>query len=238
MSGAVSCRPGAVVNLPRLPADIGASPRRWARLIAGLVAFGVGIALMKHSDMGLGPWEVLNDGLSRRLGMELGTIGILVGIPILLLWLPLRERPGLGTVLNIVLIGVVINEMLRYLPPLATLQGLIPGAPFVAQGAEMAAGIAVIGLGSALYLGARMGAGPRDGLMMGLTRRTGWSLRITRTLIEIVVLAVGWLLGGSVGIGTLAFALLIGPVVQWMFKITRTPDPRAARPRPAQQPVP
>lgn len=203
--------------------------RRWARLLAGLLAFGVGIALMKHSDLGLGPWEVLNDGLSRQLGMELGTVGILVGIPILLLWLPLRERPGIGTLINIVVIGVVINAVLATLPPLAALTGLTPGAPFVAQGAEMAIGITVIGLGSALYLGAEMGAGPRDGLMMGLTRRTGWSLRVTRTLIEIVVLSAGWLLGGTVGVGTLAFALLIGPVIQWMFALTRTPDPRKRR---------
>lgn len=208
--------------------------RRWARLLAGLLAFGIGIALMKHSDLGLGPWEVLNDGLSRQLGMELGTVGILVGIPILLLWLPLRERPGVGTLINIVVIGVVINAVLASLPPLTAFTRLTPGAPIVAQGAEMAIGIAVIGLGSALYLGAGMGAGPRDGLMMGLTRRTGWSLRVTRTLIEIVALTVGWLLGGAVGVGTLAFALLIGPVIQWMFALTRTPDPRKHRaPEPA-----
>ncbi|MBK8836324.1 MAG: hypothetical protein IPO29_16270 [Anaerolineae bacterium] len=200
--------------------------RRWARLLAGLVAFGVGIALMKHSDLGLGPWEVLNDGLSRITGVSLGTVGIVVGVPILLLWLPLRERPGIGTILNIIVIGVVINEMLRLLPPLAVFQALTPGAPFLPQGLEMALGIGVIGFATALYLGANLGAGPRDGLMMGLTRRTGWSLRLTRTLIEVVVLAIGWLLGGSVGVGTLAFALCIGPVVQAMFALTRTPDPR------------
>ena len=200
--------------------------RRWARLLAGLVAFGVGIALMKHSDLGLGPWEVLNDGLSRITGVSLGTVGIVVGVPILLLWLPLRERPGIGTILNIIVIGVVINEMLRLLPPLAVFQALTPGAPFLPQDLEMALGIGVIGFATALYLGANLGAGPRDGLMMGLTRRTGWSLRITRTLIEVVVLAIGWMLGGSVGVGTLAFALCIGPVVQAMFALTRTPDPR------------
>lgn len=147
--------------------------RRWARLMAGLVAFGVGIALMKHADLGLGPWEVLNDGLSRITGVSLGTVGIVVGVPILLLWLPLRERPGIGTILNIIVIGVVINEMLRLLPPLAVIQALAPGAPFLPQGLEMALGIGVIGFASALYLGANLGAGPRDGLMMGLTRRTG-----------------------------------------------------------------
>ena len=114
----------------------------------------------------------------------------------------------------------------QLLPPLAVLQALTPGAPFLPQGLEMALGIGVIGFASALYLGANLGAGPRDGLMMGLTRRTGWSLRITRTLIEVVVLAIGWMLGGSVGVGTLAFALCIGPVIQAMFALTRTPDPR------------
>ena len=205
------------------------SPRRWARLLIGLAAFGLGIALMKHADLGLGPWEVLNDGLSKRSGYELGTVGIVVGVPILLLWLPLRERPGLGTVCNIILIGLVVNAVLHLLPAQAWVRGLLPALPLVPQAAEMVLGVCVIGLGSALYLGAEMGAGPRDGLMMGLTRRTGWSLRITRTLIEIVVLFVGWLLGGTVGLGTLTFAFGIGPVVQAMFALTGTPDPRKRR---------
>ncbi len=183
------------------------SRRRWAKLLGGLVCFGFGIALMKQANLGLGPWEVLSDGLSSLTGQKLGTASIVVGIIVLLLWIPMREKPGIGTVLNIFLIGIVTNLALNLIRSThdMTLQGL-----------WLVFGVGLIGLGSALYLGSQLGAGPRDGLMLGLHRKTGWSLRLTRTVIEIVVVLLGYFLGGAVGIGTLVFALSIGPVIQWL----------------------
>ncbi len=190
----------------------GVSPRRWIMLLAGLTCFGFGVALMVKAGLGLSPWESLHQGISFHTGIPIGTVSILLGVPILLLWLPLGERPGIGTVLNVVLIGLVTNVSLSILPGFTHI---------VAQLVEMALGIAVIGLGSALYLGTRLGAGPRDGLMMGLARKTGRSIRLTRTAIEITVLLVAWALGGTIGLGTLAFALGIGPAVQLAFKLLR-----------------
>lgn len=180
--------------LPRLPG-----------LIVGLVAFGLGIALMAQAGLGLAPWETFHQGLGRLTGVELGTVSIIVGLPILLLWWPLGERPGIGTLLNVVLIGSSTNVGLAILP-------LAVGVP--AQVAMMLAGVVMIGLGSGLYLGADLGAGPRDGLMTGIHHRSGWSIRRARTLIELTVLLAGFLLGGTIGIGTLVFALSIGPLVQ------------------------
>ncbi len=188
------------------------SLQRWIMLLAGLTCFGFGVALMVKAGLGLSPWESLHQGISFHTGIPIGTVSILLGAPILLLWLPLGERPGIGTVLNVVLIGLVTNVSLSMLPGFTH---------FVGQLVEMALGIAVIGLGSALYLGSRLGAGPRDGLMMGLSRKTGRSIRLTRTAIEITVLLIAWLLGGTIGLGTLAFALGIGPAVQLAFKLLR-----------------
>ena len=186
--------------------------RRWGLLVLGLVCFGFGIALMKRADLGLSPWEVLADGISKRSGLAIGTVSILIGPPILLLWLPLGEKPGVGTLLNIVLIGLVTNFCLSFLPLLEALP---------VRAVQMAVGIVVIGLGSGLYLSTKLGPGPRDGLMTALSRKTGWSMRWTRTGIEITVLALGFLLGGTVGLGTLAFALGIGQVVQPALKMAR-----------------
>jgi uncharacterized membrane protein YczE len=199
-------------------------------LLAGLICFGFGVALMVKAGLGLSPWESLHQGISIHTGIPIGTVSILLGAPILLLWLPLGERPGIGTVLNVVLIGLVTNISLSILPGFTHV---------VAQLIEMALGIAVIGLGSALYLGTRLGAGPRDGLMMGLARKTGWSIRLTRTAIEITVLLVAWALGGTIGLGTLAFALGIGPAVQLAFKLLRLEPARrpVARPAPAIEPA-
>lgn len=183
--------PSAV--LPRLPG-----------LLVGLVVFGIGIAMMAQAGLGLGPWEVFHQGIARRTGLQLGTVSILVGIPILLAWWPLGERPGIGTVLNILLIGTATNVGL----------GLIPAADGLpAQLALMLGGVGTIAVGSGLYLAADLGPGPRDGLMTGLHLRFGWSIRRGRTLIEIVVLVVGFVLGGTVGLGTVVFALGIGPLV-------------------------
>ncbi len=180
-------------------------PGRLPGLLAGLVVFGAGIAVMAAAGLGLGPWEAFHQGLSRLSGLALGTVGILVGIPVLAAWLPLRERPGLGTALNVVLIGIATNVTLPLLPR--------PDLPVI-QLAMSAAGVVLIAIGSGLYLAADLGPGPRDGLMTGLHRRCGWSIRRARTTLELGVLAAGFVLGGSIGVGTLLFAFGIGPLVQ------------------------
>lgn len=184
--------------------------KRWVKLLLGLACFGTGITFMKQSQLGLGPWEVLHDGLSKVSGYQLGTVSIFIGMLVLILWIPLGERPGVGTILNIFLIGIVTNLTLLIVP--------LANQIFL-QVFWLILGLAIIGLGSALYLGSRLGAGPRDGLMMGFYRRTGRSIRLVRTLLELSVLVVGWLLGGTIGIGTLAFALGIGPIIQFMFRL-------------------
>jgi uncharacterized membrane protein YczE len=184
--------------------------RRLPGLLAGLVLFGVGIAVMAASGLGLGPWEAFHQGISNRTAIPLGTVSILVGIPVLALWWPLGERPGIGTVLNVALIGTATNVALPLLPQ--------PGEPAV-QLAMSVGGVLIIGLGSGLYLGADLGPGPRDGLMTGLHHRFGWSIRRARTAIEVSVLVVGFLLGGTIGLGTILFAFGIGPVVQAFLRV-------------------
>jgi uncharacterized membrane protein YczE len=177
--------------------------RRLPRLIAGLVLCGAGIAAMVAADLGLGPWDVLHQGLSTRTGIPIGTVLILVGVAVMLLWIPLRERPGLGTVLNALLIGLVVDLTLLWLSTPTLIWG---------RWALMLGGTVLFGVGSGLYIGAGLGAGPRDGVMTGLARR-GWPVGVVRTGIELSVLVGGWLLGGTVGIGTLVFAFGIGPLV-------------------------
>jgi len=179
--------------------------RRLPGLLAGLVLFGVGIAVMADAGFGLGPWEVFHQGIGRHAGLELGTVSILVGIPILLLWWPLGERPGIGTLLNVAVIGPATNLALPLLPR--------PVEP-IAQLAMTGAGVLLIGVATGLYLAADLGPGPRDGLMTGLHHHFGWSIRRARTAIELTALVAGFLLGGTVGIGTVLFAFGIGPVVQ------------------------
>jgi uncharacterized membrane protein YczE len=190
---------------------LGISYKRWLKLLVGLVCFGTGITFMKQSQLGLSPWEVLHDGLSKVSGQQLGTVSIFIGVIVLLLWIPLREKPGIGTILNILIVGTVTNLTLPIIPAVDQV---------LAQSSWLTLGLLLIGLGSALYLGCRLGAGPRDGLMMALYHRTGWSIRVVRTILEVSVLAIGWRLGGTIGIGTLAFALGIGPIVQFMFRLT------------------
>jgi uncharacterized membrane protein YczE len=185
--------------------DLRAAMPRLPGLLLGLVLFGVGIAMMVEAGLGLGPWEALHQGIADRLGLQIGTVSILLGIPILALWWPLGERPGLGTLLNVVLIGAATDVAIS----------LIPTAVAVpTQLALMLGGVVVIGLGSAIYLSADLGPGPRDGLMTGLHHRFGWSIRRARTAVELSVLLAGWALGGTIGIGTVVFALGIGPVIQ------------------------
>jgi uncharacterized membrane protein YczE len=185
--------------LPRLPG-----------LLVGLVVFGAGIALMARATLGLGPWEALHQGIEVRTGIPMGTVSILLGIPILALWWPLGERPGPGTLLNVLLIGTATNVGNALIPS--------PEEP-VGRVAMMLAGVVVIGLGSGLYLAADLGPGPRDGLMTGIHRHFGWSIRRARTAIEVAVLAIAWLLGGTIGPGTIVFAFGIGPVVQVMLGV-------------------
>lgn len=180
-------------------------PRRLTQLYAGLVLYGLSMALFVASDLGVMPWDVLHQGLARHVGGTIGQWSILVGAVVLLGWIPLRERPGIGTVSNVVVIGLAIDASLAVLPDPHLL---------VARIAYAAAGLLLNAMATALYIGARLGPGPRDGLMTGLVRRTGGSVRLVRTSIEVVVVAVGWLLGGTLGFATAGYAIGIGPLVQ------------------------
>ncbi|MFL5798464.1 MAG: YczE/YyaS/YitT family protein [Actinomycetota bacterium] len=178
---------------------------RWARvlqLMVGLVVYGVSQAMLVRSGLGLDPWDVFHQGLAERTGLTIGTWVIVVGVVVLLLWIPLRQRPGIGTVCNALLLGLFLDAALALIPPahgLALRWLLLVG------------GIVLCGVATGLYIGAAMGPGPRDGLMVGLANR-GHSVRVVRTAIELTVLAVGFLLGGTVGIGTALFAVAIGPI--------------------------
>jgi uncharacterized membrane protein YczE len=179
--------------------------RRVVQLLVGLVLFGVAISLMLQSGLGLPPWDVLHQGLAEQFGLTVGIWSIIISFVVLLLWLPLRERYGIGTLLNAIIIGVVIDASAL----------IIPEPPNIWLDALMlTAGILLIGLASGMYIGANLGPGPRDGLMTAIARR-GPSIRVTRWGIEIVVLITGILLGGTFGVGTIAFALFIGPIVQF-----------------------
>jgi uncharacterized membrane protein YczE len=188
-----------------IPVDRARLPRRLVNLIVGLVLFGVGVGAMLQSDLGVTPWDVLHQGLARRFGLTVGIWSIIVSVGVLLLWLPLRERYGPGTLLNAVIIGVVIDITAAVLPEAGS-----TGIAWV----MLIGGVVLIGIASGLYIGANLGPGPRDGLMTGIARR-GPSIRLTRAVIEITVLTAGWALGGTLGIGTLVFALGIGPLVQY-----------------------
>lgn len=181
--------------------------RRLPRLLFGLWLFGVGIAMMVEAELGLSPWEVLHQGISIHTGIPLGTVGIITGLLVLLLWIPLDERIGIGTILNVVLIGVVIDITL-WLSPIDT---LVTWQRWVLLGG----GTVLIAIGTGLYIGAGLGPGPRDGLMTGLARK-GIPISLARGSIEVTVLVLGWLLGGTVGIGTVVFAFGIGPLVAQM----------------------
>jgi len=178
--------------------------RRLPRLIVGLVLFGVGIAMLVIANLGLPPWEVMHQGISQRTGIPLGTVGIMTGILVLLLWIPLKERIGIGTVFNVFLIGIVIDVTLAVFPDTIDTTWL--------RWALMFGGVAVIAIGSGLYIGVGLGPGPRDGLMTGIARR-GIPISIARGSIEITVLVAGWFLGGTVGVGTVVFAFGVGPLI-------------------------
>lgn len=178
--------------------------RRIAQLLGGLFLYGFGLALMVQAGIGVAPWDVLTQGVSRQTGLPFGLVTNLIGLLVLALWIPIRQRPGIGTVLNVLLVGPSAQLGLWLVPPQTDVLSRI---------VVFAGGLAMVALATGLYIGAGYGPGPRDGLMTGIHRRWGWKIWIVRTVIEVTVLAIGWALGGNVGIGTLAFALLIGPMV-------------------------
>jgi uncharacterized membrane protein YczE len=195
-------------------------PRRVSQLFAGLILYGVSMAFMVESDLGLTSWDVFHQGVSEATGMSFGWVVILTGIPILLLWIPLRQKPGFGTIANLVVIGVVVDVALWL---------LAPGESMAMRITYLVVGIALNGVATGMYIGASFGPGPRDGLMTGIVNRfPRLSIRLVRTSIEVLVLATGFLLGGTVGIGTVAYALGIGPLVQLFMPVFAVPAGKPA----------
>lgn len=188
---------------------------RLPQLIGGLFLYGIGLALMVRAGIGVAPWDVLSQGVALQTGLPFGLVTNLVGAAVLLLWIPIRQKPGLGTVLNVLMIGTSAEVGLWLIP---VLEELVPRVLL------FAAGLLVTAIATGLYIGARFGPGPRDGLMTGIHHRWGVRIWIVRTAIEVTVLTIGWLLGGNVGVGTLAFALLIGPLVQVTLPLLRVPE--------------
>jgi uncharacterized membrane protein YczE len=180
-------------------------PRRLTQLTVGLVLYGASMAMMLRSYLGLMPWDVLHFGIARWLPLSFGGVVIATGILVLLLWIPLKQMPGLGTVANVVVIGLASDATLAVLERPEAMAGRV---------GLLLGGVVLNGLATALYIGAQLGPGPRDGLMTGLARRAGWSLRLVRTSIEVTVVVVGFLLGGTAGLGTALYALTIGPAIQ------------------------
>lgn len=179
--------------------------RRLIQLFVGLYLYGASLALMLRATLGLDPWDTFHQGLTHHVPLSFGMLVNVVGAAVLLLWIPLRQKPGIGTIANVFTIGTSVDLTLMFLPEVESLPiriGLVVG------------GVVLNAIAGAMYIGAGLGPGPRDGLMTGLVRRTGWSIRLVRTGIELAVLAVGWLLGGTVGVGTVLYAVAIGPLVQ------------------------
>ncbi|MFJ2216397.1 YitT family protein [Streptomyces sp. NPDC101062] len=188
--------------------------RRLCQLYAGLALYGASAALLVRGGLGLEPWGVLHQGLAELTGLSMGVVAIIVGAAVLLLWIPIRQRPGLGTVSNVFAVGLAIDATLALVPEAHGLPARI---------ALLVAGIVLNGAATGLYIAARFGPGPRDGLMTGLHRLTGRSVRLVRTAIEVAVVATGFALGGSVGIGTVAYALAIGPLAQLFLRVFAIP---------------
>lgn len=207
--------------------------RRVTQLYVGLLLYGASAGLMVRAGLGLDPWDVFHQGLSDHIGLSIGTVSIIVGAAVLLLWWPMRQRPGLGTVSNVVLVGLSMDATLWLMPEPRALAVRIP---------LLVGAVVLNGLATGLYISARFGPGPRDGLMTGLHQVTGRSIRLVRTGIELAVLVTGMLLGGSAGVGTVLYALAIGPLAQFFLPLCAIPhasgdgDPSpvvASGPRPA-----
>jgi uncharacterized membrane protein YczE len=184
--------------------------KRLFPLLLGFVIWGLAVALQVRAELGLSPWDVFHQGLGFRLGITIGMAGVVTSVGVLLLWIPLRMKPGIGTVLNALVIGPSADLFLLFLPPIDDL---------VLRWVFLLLGILLMGMGSALYLPARLGTGPRDGVMVGLNRKYGFSIRFARTIVEVCALVIGWFLGGTVGLGTLVAALGIGPTIQACLQI-------------------
>jgi uncharacterized membrane protein YczE len=199
--------------------------RRVSQLFVGLILYGISMAFMVESALGLNPWDVFHQGLAETTGLSFGWVVILLGIPILLLWIPLRQKPGFGTVANVVVIGLVVDAALAVLPA---------GGPMATRVTYLLAGIVLNGVATGLYIGSNFGPGPRDGLMTGIAARfPRLSVRLVRTGIELTVLGAGFLLGGTVGVGTVAYALAIGPLAQLFLRMFTVPARPAVVPAPA-----
>ncbi|MFD7721552.1 YitT family protein [Streptomyces sp. NPDC059814] len=206
--------------------------RRLIQLYTGLALYGASSALLVVAGLGLEPWGVLHQGLAERTGITIGVVSIIIGAIVLLLWIPLRQRPGLGTVSNVFAVGIAMDGTLALVPEV---HGL------AAQAGVMVAGIVLNGVATGLYIAARFGPGPRDGLMTGLHRHTGRSIRLVRTAIEVAVVVTGFLLGGSLGVGTVLYALAIGPLAQFFLRAFAIPDngrTTATAPAPGQAILP
>ena len=193
--------------------------RRLLQLYVGLGLYGLSTAMFIRSDLGVDPWDVFHLGVGMQLGMTIGTVIIVTGAAVLLLWIPIRQMPGLGTVSNVIVLGLAADATLAVLPPLESM---------VARSALLVGAIVLNAIATGMYIGAGFGSGPRDGLMTGLHARTGWSLRGIRTAIELSVLLIGWLLGGKFGVGTVIYALSIGPLIQLCLPWFRQPVSRKA----------
>lgn len=179
--------------------------RRLSQLFAGLWLYGASMAMQIRATLGLDPWDVLHEGLTKRTGLSFGAIVAITGVLVLLVWIPLRQKPGIGTIANVIVISVAVDVTLAILPEPQT---LLPRIVFLVLG------IVLNAVAFAAYVGSRLGPGPRDGMVTGFCRRTGISLRLVRTVVELLVLGTGWLLGGTLGIGTILYALSIGPLTQ------------------------
>ncbi len=195
--------------------------RRVTQLLVGLFLYGFAIAMMIRATLGISPWDVLSQGIVFHTALGYAVVTNVVGALVLLLWIPIRQRPGIGTVVNVLTIGPSIEVGLWMLP---TPSDLLPRILL------LAGGLVLLAIATGLYIGARFGPGPRDGLMTGIHKKFGWPIWAVRTAIEVTVLAIGWLLGGNVGVGTLAFALLIGPMVNITLPLLRVPEARPAEP--------
>ncbi|WP_293906350.1 hypothetical protein [Phenylobacterium sp.] len=199
--------------------------RRLIQLFAGLSLYGASMALMLRATLGLDPWDVFHQGLAAHVGLSFGMLVNATGAVVLLLWIPLRQRPGIGTIANVLTIGTTVDLTMLVLP---AVDGL------AIRAVMLILGVVLNGIAGALYIGAGLGPGPRDGLMTGLVRRTGWRIAWVRTGIELTVLAIGWLMGGTVGLGTVLYAFAIGPLVQVFLPLftipDRVPEPVAVNP--------
>jgi len=208
----------------------GRMPRRLVQLGLGLTLYGVSMGLLVRSQLGVMPWDVLHQGIARRLDLSLGLVTIIVGALVLLAWIPLRERPGIGTVANVIVIGVAVDATLALLPDVDVLAARI---------ALAVVGIGLNAVATAAYIGVRLGPGPRDGLMTALVRRTNRSVRLVRTSIEVVVVLAGVLLGGTLGLATVFYALAIGPITQLFvpYFVIRLPSDAGPTPSGSAAPV-